>query len=119
MQEGDIASADAMRCIGREHVNLYQIEDGYFHFSGALATNTGCIGKFDLKKHKNGFLLGYPNHEVGRENPPFDSAPQLSKMIEQYSLWEDVLFNQKRFRFKLSYSKRERIRYDFDAGGAA
>ncbi len=50
MQEGDTTSADAMRCIGREHVNLYQIEDGYFHFSGALATNTGCIGKFDLKK---------------------------------------------------------------------
>ena len=91
MQEGDTTSADAMRCIGREHVNLYQIEDGYFHFSGTLATNTGCIGKFDLKKHKNGFLLGYPNHESGGKIPPFDSAPQLSKMIEQYSLWEDVL----------------------------
>lgn len=90
-KEGDASSADAMRCIGRDSVNLYRLERGYFHFSGVLATNTGCINKFDLKKYRNGFLLGYPNHESGGQIPPFDSAPQLSKMIEQYSLWEDVL----------------------------
>lgn len=91
LQEGDRSSADAMRHLGRDTVNLYQIENGHFHFSGVLAVSTGCIGKFDLKKYKNGFLLGYPNQESGGKIPPFDSAPQLSKMIEQYSLWEDVL----------------------------
>lgn len=90
-REGDMRSAKAMRCIARKSVNLYKIENSYFHLFGTIAANTSSIGTFDLRRYKNGFLLRYPNDSTGGKIPVFDSKAQLSKMIEQYSLWEDVL----------------------------
>lgn len=91
MQERDSVSADAVKGLARRQLHLYQIDKKLFHMTAVLAVRTGVIQTFSFRKYKDGFLLEYPNDTTGGKLPPFSGDVQLFNLVEQSSIWADVL----------------------------
>ncbi len=89
--EGSTHAANAVAFLVTPTVNLYDAGGAHFHMTGVLAANTSVIHTFDLCVYQQGLLLQYPNYETDGRIPPFCSAAKFINVMEEYSIWEDVL----------------------------
>lgn len=68
-------------------IKMDYCEDYYNYLYGDLATNTGKITKFNLKKYDRGFLIRYPNSENPNVIPEYKETKKLLWALNEY---EDI-----------------------------
>jgi len=81
-----------------EDIEMYYSETYYNYFYEILATNTGKINLFDLKKYNKGILLIYPYTKNPDVLPEYKETKKLLWAMQEYEKIRKILDVSKVFR---------------------
>jgi len=81
-----------------EDIEMYYSETYYNYFYEILATNTGKINLFDLKKYNKGILLIYPYSKNPDVLPEYKETKKLLWAMQEYEKIHRILDVSKVFR---------------------
>jgi uridine kinase len=74
-----------------QKIPMYEC-DGYMDLShGPLVPSTGVLKHFDLMKYEYGFLLRHPRSKALDKISPFEDAPILFSIYQEYKIWGKIL----------------------------
>ena len=74
-----------------QEIYMYYCEKYYNYCFGVLSNRTGAIGKFDIVKYNNGFLIRYPSSKDPNKMPEFKETKKLSWALEEFEKIHSVL----------------------------
>lgn len=74
-----------------QKIPMYEC-DGYMDLShGPLVPSTGVLKHFELMKYEYGFLLRHPRSNALNKISPFEDAPILFSIYQEYKTWGKIL----------------------------
>lgn len=65
-------------------IYMYYCEDYYNYCYGTLASKTGMVDKFEIKKYNDGFIIRYPSSKNPKILPEFVENKKLAWAIDEY-----------------------------------
>lgn len=68
----------------KDVVTLYFCEDYYNFFFGAMPLSTGYINLIDVNKHKDGFIVRYPDSNKPTQLEKFKESKKLLSTLQEY-----------------------------------
>lgn len=74
-----------------ENIHMYYCDEYFNYFYETIATHTGFIKLFDLKKYSNGFVLTYPSSKNVNVMPEFKETKKLLWALQEYETIYKVL----------------------------
>ncbi len=72
-------------------VTLYRDGDNYYSVYGATVPHAGYVKSFDITSFDTGFLLRYPNPDMGGEIPDLYTGKKVLETINEYRDWNEVI----------------------------
>lgn len=75
----------------RLYSTIYRLAEVSGYFYGTLATSTGCIDLFDLRKYYDGIYLAIPKLSNPNELETMVYQDKLFDIFKEYATWGDVI----------------------------
>ncbi len=84
-------TADALKYVRNSNIYLYRIDEFYDYFYGPMVPSAGRIGKFDIVKYDEGFLIQFPIISNPNELNEVKDLPKLYQVYRESSKWAGIL----------------------------
>ncbi|MCL2528189.1 MAG: nucleoside kinase [Defluviitaleaceae bacterium] len=72
-------------------VSFYKLDWFYNYFYGEMAPYTGCLNQFKLVKRSKGFMLQFPDANLGYEFAELPPRGKISDVFEESSQWARIV----------------------------
>jgi len=80
-----------LRWMDQENVHLYAFGNMKEYFFRPMVPSSGCLTKFELKKHDAGFLIESPRHILPQKLVPVTRYDKLFQVFKEYEEWGRIL----------------------------
>jgi len=84
-------TANLLKYLNNNYVELYEIEGSLYWAQTPLAPSTGYLTLFELKPYKNGFILRYPIEGNRKRIPAFSPQDKLFEIFSEFETWGEIL----------------------------
>lgn len=74
-----------------DEVTLYRDGDSFYSVYGATVPHAGYLKDFDITGFDAGFLLRYPNPDIGGLIPEYHTGKKIIETIDEYRAWNEVI----------------------------
>jgi len=85
---------DKQRLLKYRHnksVSFYKLDWFYNYFYGEMAPSTGCLGQFKMVKRSRGFMLQFPDAQLGYELAELTPDCKVSEVFEEANQWARIV----------------------------
>jgi len=85
---------DKQRLLKYRHnksVSFYKLDWFYNYFYGEMAPSTGCLNQFKLVKRSRGFMLQFPDAQLGYELAELTPNCKVSEVFEEANHWARIV----------------------------
>jgi len=72
-------------------VSFYKLDWFYNYFYGEMAPSTGCLDQFKLIKRSRGFMLQFPDANLGYEFAELPQNTKVSEVFEEANQWARIV----------------------------
>jgi len=72
-------------------VSFYKLDWYYNYFYGEMAPSTGCLNQFKLVKRSKGFMLQFPDAQLGYELAELTPGGKVAEVFEEASEWARIV----------------------------
>ena len=79
------------KSLGKDRIDIYNINGHIDTFHGYLAPTTGYANVFELKYYYPGVLIFYPNRSSDGKIPEVKELKKLAKVFEESSEWSEIM----------------------------
>ena len=91
---GEFGLYDKQQLLKYRHnltVSFYKLDWFYNYFYGEMAPSTGCLNQFKLVKRSKGFMLQFPDAQLGYEFSELAPNCKVSEVFEEASEWARIV----------------------------
>ncbi|MCP4360337.1 MAG: nucleoside kinase [Chloroflexi bacterium] len=75
----------------KDYLTLYELNGKQDYFHGFMVPRTGYLELFDLRLYSNGFIMQFPRRHQPDLLQPFEDAPVLARVFQEYDRWLQII----------------------------
>ena len=88
---GDTEKAELFARRRKDYLTLYEMGGFQDYFHGFMVPSTGYLDIFDLCHYNDGFILQFPRRHAPDRLQPFEDAPRLAGVFQDYNEWLSII----------------------------